>query len=555
MQLPGFLNGLLNVVQRRQVEDAASLESLPSPIYKFINRLAINYAAGRIPARPHPFSLWSPTIAPSLPQTPQEVSDYVSWAGLADRSFTGRHLAPATPDQLVGLPQPKVTVDALLTRTGNIVPSLRSHQLFTFFAQWFTDSFLRTDPRDKRKTTSNHEIDLCQIYGLDARTTRALRLGSGGLMKSRKVGAEEYPPTLYADDANDPRGYAIKPEFRDISYLRDDPAHPGANAAAWEAAIDSRIVTGVIRDPVRRANIHAVGLDRGDSTIGYAALNTIFLREHNRIARLIGAAKPDWKDNRIFETARMVNIRQLLTVTVEDYINHLAGSDVPFTLDRAFAEREPWYRTNRITAEFNLLYRWHSLVPDTIEIPGQQALGEQCFRFNNTKLVELGVEAVITAASQQKAGRIGLHNTPRFMMPAEEAGLRWSREIRLKPFNDYRARFGFPRYSSFLDLTGNVREAQQLEAQYGAHNINKVDFVIGLLAERRGRGDLMGETMGIMVAHDAFTHIFTNPLLATEVHTRDILSDVGLKIIADTHSLADIVKRNVINPAGVLIAL
>ena len=39
-----------------------------------------------------------------------------------------------------------------------------------FFAQWFTDSFLRTSLTDYRKNESNHEIDLCQIYGEEHRS-------------------------------------------------------------------------------------------------------------------------------------------------------------------------------------------------------------------------------------------------------------------------------------------------------------------------------------------------------------------------------------------------
>ena len=33
------------------------------------------------------------------------------------------------------------------------------------------------------------------------------------------------------------------------------------------------------------------------------------------------------------------------------------------------AARKPWNRSNWIAVEFNLLYRWHSLVPDTVSTP------------------------------------------------------------------------------------------------------------------------------------------------------------------------------------------
>ena len=76
--------------------------------------------------------------------------------------------------------------------------------LFVFFAQWFTDSFLRTDWFDKRKNTSNHEIDFCQIYGLSEAAAKLLRKGTaadskGGLLASQIINGEEFPPFLFAD--------------------------------------------------------------------------------------------------------------------------------------------------------------------------------------------------------------------------------------------------------------------------------------------------------------------------------------------------------------------
>jgi hypothetical protein len=56
-----------------------------------------------------------------------------------------------------------------------MVPCPKSTALFGFFAQWFADGFLRTDPSDSRRNTSNHEIDLCQIYGLSDKDTEILR--------------------------------------------------------------------------------------------------------------------------------------------------------------------------------------------------------------------------------------------------------------------------------------------------------------------------------------------------------------------------------------------
>ena len=75
-----------------------------------INRFAINLATGREAPRPRPYSLWSPdsTVRCCKPEA------YVTWAGLVDRGYTGRHLPPEPPGK--AYPPAKDIVQALFLR-------------------------------------------------------------------------------------------------------------------------------------------------------------------------------------------------------------------------------------------------------------------------------------------------------------------------------------------------------------------------------------------------------------------------------------------------------
>ncbi len=74
----------------------------------------------------------------------------------------------------------------------------------------------------------------------------------------------------------------------------------------------------------------------------------------------------------------------LLRIVIEDYINHIAGQKA-FVFDNSFAENHGWYRTNWMAVEFDMLYRWHGLVPDTVNIGATQyAPGD--FQTNNELL-------------------------------------------------------------------------------------------------------------------------------------------------------------------------
>jgi prostaglandin-endoperoxide synthase 2 len=486
-----------------------------------LSELAINHIATRTTERPRPFSLWS--ADPVVGDTDTgPVSDYTSWPSLTDRSFSGRHLPPAALPDLAKLKSKPEDLAPLFMRGAGPMVEDRSSVLFMFFAQWFTDSVLRVNRKDRRRNTSNHDIDLCQIYGLNEATACLLRSQERGRLRSQEINGEEFPEYLY-EQTGEGTPLKIKEHFQDLSYVAD---------------LDFIFAQ---TDVERRRKAYATGLERGNSTIGYAAINTLFLREHNRIAGQLEANNPGWDDERLFQTARMINIVLLMKVVVEDYINHIAGVPI-FDLSVGFAEKQRWYRQNWIAIEFDMLYRWHSLVPDEIRV-GDKSLKPKDFLVNNGLLEEKGLGAVLKSASAQRAGRIGLRNTPSFLAPAELATLKMNRNSRLQPYNAYRVQFCFEPLGSFEELTSDPDVLASLKASYDS--IDQVDFIVGIFAEDRKGGALFGDLLGTMVAYDAFTQIFTNPLLSTHVFNTDTFTQYGMDLIENTRSVQDIAKRNV----------
>lgn len=492
-------------------------------IHLLINDFLINLVTSSAPARPSPYSLWSRSSG--KPPAPEPQPAYVSWPGLVDRSYTGRHLPECTAELTNSLP-PLEALEPLFRRGPAMKPCAKSSALLCFFAQWFTDSFLRTDPDDFRKNTSNHEIDLCQIYGLTDSDTHLLRLHQGGLLKSTGAGSNEYPVRLF-----DSAGERAAGDFSRLGYI---------NPTTGRFRHD--VLTEMFDTPERRRGLYAAGLERGNSTIVYSALNTLFLREHNRLAREIAATNRTYDDDRVFEHARNANIVQLLKVIIEDYINHLSSTPVRFLVDVGKAERRTWYRTNRISAEFNLLYRWHPLTPDAFKLGGE-TLPHEKFRYNNELLESHGVAATLGEASQQAAGSISLRNTPQFLVHADLSAVSKSRGWRMRGYNDYREAFGLRRLTSIRQLVKGDETLEELLTKL-YRDIDRVELLVGLFAEAKGPADVLGELMRIMVGVDAFSQALTNPLLSSRVFGEQAFTSAGLESVEQTSSLNDIARRH-----------
>ena len=256
---------------------------------------------------------------------------------------------------------------------------------------------------------------------------------------------------------------------------------------------------------------------------------------------MLAQAHPAWDDDRLFQTARNINIVLLLKLTINEYINHLAGAPFKLSLQRSFAEKTRWYRINRIAIEFDLLYRWHSLVPDAIEVGGQVYTAAE-YRFNNAVLERHGAETLIAAASRQPAGRLGMGNSPGFLRYAEASAHALSRAHRLQPFTAYQACFGETPVTSFAELTGDEALAARLAELYDT--VDDVEFAVGLFAQHHHDSSVLPATLNTMVAVDAFSQILTNPLLASGVYGPQAFAQQGLDVIEATNSFQQLVLRN-----------
>ena len=476
-----------------------------------VNPIAINGLVNKCRTRPHPWST---------------AHDYVSWTSLTDQTWSARHLPPV-PASLTTPTAEELT--GLFARSGDQVLSDKSTVLFPAFAQYLTDGFLRTrmpkkgESEDVRlQNTSNHQIDMCPLYGRNSAQTDALRLkseqpGARGRLKSQHIDGEEWAPFLYLDGTK-------KAEFAEL----DDPLglDPG-------------------QTPALACRIFAFGGDRANATPHVAMLNTLFLREHNRLAGAIEAANPRWDDERVFQTARNTVIVEFIQVVVEEYINHISPETYRLRAIPNVAWTAPWNRPNWMTTEFSLLYRWHSLIPDRIAWGGK-AYEVPDMQLNTEPLLNVGLADAFVGISAQKAARLGAFNTSPALVPIERQAIEQGRRVRLAPYAAYREYMSMPSPKTFADISRDPRVVGFLSDVYDTPG--DVEFYIGLFAEDPRKNTPLPPLILAMVAVDAFSQALTNPLLSEHVFNEGTFSPTGWAAIRQKNTLDDIVRRN--TPAG-----
>jgi prostaglandin-endoperoxide synthase 2 len=488
-----------------------------------MNRFLSNLTIYKIATRPYPFSLM--TLDENIPDTdpvrPKKTDTYTSWESLSDRTYSSRHLPPAPEfNQSDNLPDPEDLAVLFRKRNGQTIYSEKSTLLFPYWVQWFTDGFLRTDRNNRLRNTSNHYIDLAPVYGLNRKTTHLLRNFNGGKLKSQKINGEEYPHFLYED----PEQGVIKEEFRGLYIPLNDE---------------------IRLSPERKAKLFAMGVERANIQIGYVMLNVICLREHNRLCDILAGAYPDWDDERLFQTARNILIVTIMKIVIEDYVNHITPYHFQVILDPPSFTNEKWYRPNWMTIEFDFVYRWHSALPETFIYDGKRIPIVDSL-WNNQMILDRGIGAVLEETCAQPATKIGLFNTPDFLVDVTEVPtIALGRKTQLASYNDYREAYQYPRVTHFNQISGNPETQKLLEQFYG--HVDNVELYVGLYAEDAPENAVLGPLITRIIGIDALSHVLTNPLLAENIYNKNTFSPIGLEIIQETKTLSDLINRNVGN--------
>uniref|UniRef100_A0A5F8GBM1 Prostaglandin G/H synthase 1 n=1 Tax=Monodelphis domestica TaxID=13616 RepID=A0A5F8GBM1_MONDO len=203
--------------------------------------------------------------------------NYMNWESYSNLSYYSRVLPPVpedcpTPMGVKGkkqLPDPEVLVTNFLIRKKFVPDPQGTNLMFAFFAQHFTHQFFKTSLKLGSAFTSalGHGVDLSNVYGDNLKRQYQLRLFKDGKLKFQMVDGEMYPPSVAETQAS----------------MNYPPTVP-------------------------KVYQMAVGNEQFGLLPGLMMYATLWLREHNRVCDILKSEHPTWKDEQLFQTARLILI-------------------------------------------------------------------------------------------------------------------------------------------------------------------------------------------------------------------------------------------------------
>jgi hypothetical protein len=370
----------------------------------------------------------------------------------------------------------------------------------------------RANPLQQLNTITSF-IDGSQIYGSDATRAAALRTFSGGHLKTSAGNLLPF------------------------------------NTAGLANANDAHLVAD--------NKLFLAGDVRANENIELTAIQTLFMREHNRIADQLHAQNPRLTDEQLYQQARKLVIAELQAITFNEFLPALLGPAAPGKYTGYNPNVNPSVSTEFSTVAFRF---GHSMLDDDIDrlkndgtdIP-EGSVGLANAFFNPTLFDptlpngEGNIGPILKGAISGNAQEIDVHvvdSVRNFLFGPPGAGgldlaalnIQRGRDHGIPDYNSLRAAYGLPKVTSFAQITSDPALQASLQSTYG--NVNNIDPWVGGLAENHIPAGSVGPLFARIIA-DQFNRLRTGDRFWFE----NTFSGATLTALENTR-LSDIIKRN-----------
>ena len=242
------------------------------------------------------------------------------------------------------------------------------------------------------------------------------------------------------------------------------------------------------------------------------ALQTLFLREHNRLVDRLAQQHPNWSGDQLYQEARAIVGAEIAVITYQEFLPHLLGG-------KAIA---PYRGFNpnvdaRLSEEFaGAAFRFgHSIVSANLEKIGEQgqtlgtpvSLKDAFFQAPADFVADGGADALLRHLAADRSNALDVHlvddlrnflDVGPMAMDLAAINIQRGRDLGLGTLNQTRLALGLKAYRSFSEISADPATASALQSVYGT--VDAVELWVGGLAERHVAGGMVGETFQRIIA-------------------------------------------------------
>jgi len=307
---------------------------------------------------------------------------------------------------------------------------------------------------------------------------------------------------------------------------------------------------GVVSDP---GSLFLAGDVRANEQVGLAAMHTLFVRDHNRLAAQIQQDQPQLTGQEVFEATRRLVVAKLQIITYNEHLPALMGPD-PLPPYNGYQPSVNGTIFNEFSAA---AYRLgHSMVNDNILRlnadgsaidAGHLSLRAAFFTAPSVLTSEHDIDPILRGLAAQRHQKVDLQivDTLRnFLFGQPGSGgfdltalnIQRGRDHGLSSYNDTREAVGLSRYSTFSDITSDTESVANLADVYTS--VDDIDLWIGGLAEDPVSGSQLGPLF-----QEILIRQFTALRDGDRFWYQNYLTDDELEQVRGT-TLADVIRNN-----------
>ncbi|XP_068232350.1 peroxidase-like [Palaemon carinicauda] len=255
---------------------------------------------------------------------------------------------------------------------------------------------------------------------------------------------------------------------------------------------------------------------------------TLWAREHNRVAKILKKCNEDWNDEKLFQEARRIVGAELQQITYAEFLPTIIGPTLmstsklnPLSGDQQTDDYNAHINAGIANSFASSAYRFgHSLISDNLLFVTKHGKATprelSTLYFNPFELyrkdgmcdvarggINLPENEMDPHFTPEVAGKLFRGHSP-FGLDLLALNIQRGRDHGLAPYNKWRVFCGLPRANSFDELKDQMTQERIEVIQQAYQHVDDIDLYVGAVSENPLPGALLGHTFTCLIHNQFF---------------------------------------------------